>query len=223
MANASDIYVKVLRELDKYESPSFNVKDFEYFFNDAVNIYVSNHLLNADVLQKDSDDIDYFITWDEKLTQDPTNKSKFALPVTYRHVWGVKAEFEFLSDFGKYKGRTTTTDGDKIILYPKRRRTTREGYQEKNAYHKPSLDYPYYKVEGGSIYIDAGLLLEPSDMWLDYVKIPAEYTVSPTDSVVSIPDHVIRELVKLTARRFAENIESPRYGSMLQEEQLRKE
>ena len=36
----------------------------------SIHEYVSNHLFSSDVLQKDSDDIDNFITWNGSLTQD---------------------------------------------------------------------------------------------------------------------------------------------------------
>ena len=217
---AQDAYVMLLRELDKYESPSFRVSDFQYFFNSGINEYISNHLTDADVLQKDSDDIDSFITWNESLTQDNTDKSKFTLPSLYRHVWSVKVTVKWLVAWGKYKV------DDEITIYPKRRRSTREGFQEKNAYHKPDTEYPTYKIEGGFIYILAGDKVEPLTVRLDYIPQPTDIGLTEdlvTNDDIPFPDYVLREIVKLTRRIFLENIESGRYSSTLQEEQLRNE
>lgn len=217
---AQDAYIMLLRELDKYESPSFRVGDFTYFFNSAIDEYKSNHLTDSDVLQKDSDDMDPFITWNTALAQDNSEKSKFALPDDYRHVWTVKATAKWLTDFGKYK------TNDIITLYPKRRRSTREGYQENNAYHKPGFRYPVWKVETGSMFIEAGDKLELVSCSLDYVFQGDEIGLTEdllTNDDIPFPDYILREIVKLTRRIFLENIESQRYPSTLQEEQLRKE
>ena len=38
--NALDAYRDVLRELDKYESPTFTINDFNYFYNKAISQFV---------------------------------------------------------------------------------------------------------------------------------------------------------------------------------------
>lgn len=220
---AQDAYIMVTRELDKYESPPFQIGDFQYFFYSAINEYISNNLPDADILQKDSDDMNSFIKWNTALVQntdDPPIYSEFALPSDYRHIWNVKSRVKWLVAWGKY------AVNDEIWLYPKRRRSTREGYQENNAYQKASVKYPLYKVEGTNINIDAGVKVQLMETRLDFVFEPVEIGLTEdlaTNDDIPFPNYVLLEIVKLTRRIFLENIESQRYNASLQEEVMRKE
>lgn len=217
---AKDAYTMLLAELDKYESPSFRVEDFTYFFNSALHEYVSNHLGTADVLQKDSDDMDPFIKWSVPLEQDPEIKEKFALPADYRHVWGMKTTFKFLVGWGPF------AKDDTVTLYLKRQRSNREGFQKGNAYQRPSFKYPLYKVEGTNVMVYAGDKLEAVSTELDYVHDWPDIGLTEdlvTNDTLFFPGYVAREVVKLTRRLFLENVESGRYNSQLQEQSLRKE
>lgn len=219
-----EAYQGLLREVDKYESASFEPSDFDYWFNSALDLYLSGSLPTGEVVQKGADRMEYFVIYGKTLTQHDTDVSLYKLTdlsPAYRHVWVVKAVFQWLSDFAKYK------KDSQITLYPKRRRSNRRGYQEDNAYQRPSHRYPLYELYNDGtdrwIRMEAGSRLQAQSCTLDYVKETLPFTLDSPTTSLPVPDYMAKEVIRLTARLFLENIESPRYGTQLQERQLRNE
>lgn len=224
MATTLDAYRWALIELDKHESPTFSPGDFVYHFNSTVDEYLSNQLPQSDVVQKRVDNMESFAVLNQALTQHPSDTKLFALPDDYRHVWEVKVTAKWLEDFMHYE------KDDVITLYPKRRRSNRKGYQEQNAYQKPSYRYPVYRLQNVSgtryLRVELGARLQATGCNLDYIRDYGEFSLSSdlsTYDEIPFPTYVIREIIKLMVRKVLENTESPRYRSQLQEMQLRNE
>jgi len=212
-----EVYKNLLRELDKFESPTFTVKDFNYFYNVAISRYITDNYGDFDVIQKDLDDIKALVIFDKVL--DPVlDKPQADLPQDYRHCLSVKADLEFTSE---------TLDngiGDTLNTFPKRLPTNRKGYVEENAYQEPSPNYPMYQIDNSLIHILVNSNVTINEVSMDYIKTPATVTLvvgeTPVDSEFS--EYVEYEIIKVCRQIFLENIESPRYQSTINEHQLTK-
>ena len=215
-----DAYRWTLEELDKTASPTLEVDSFVYQFNSTLDEYLSNQLPGADITQKESDDIDSFIVHRESLKQDSTDKSVFEIPEDYRHTWVVEVKAKWTAAFGKF------SKDEQVTLYTRRRRASRKGYQEANAFQKPSYFYPLHERRGENLVIMLGSYLEPVSCYFTYVKSFDELMLSADgsqNSEIGLPVYVIREVTKVLARKLLEELESRRYASQLQETKLRNE
>ncbi len=217
---ALDAYRDLKRELDKHESPTFNVKDFNYFFNSGIDNWVAKNYASFPVVQKELDDIRAII----KSQSIAFSSNEATIPADYRHLLNLRVVVKFLVDAGKYK------KDNQITIYPQRLKSGSEGYVKNNAFHRPSYKVPYYYMVGDKLRLDMGTQIEVVSATLDYIKKPATVYLNPTASdftpevdntTIEFPDHVYYELVKECKRIFLENIESQRYQSTLNEEQMR--
>lgn len=217
---ALDAYRDLKRELDKHESPTFTVKDFNYFFNSGIDNWVAKNYAGFPIVQKELDDI-RAIMKSEAIT---FLVNEATIPADYRHILDLRVVVKFLVDAGKYK------KDNQITIYPRRMKSGSEGYIKNNAFHRPSYKVPYYYMVGNKILLDIGSQVQVLSAVIGYIKKPATVYLSPiaTDftpeidnTTIEFPDHVYYELVKECKRIFLENIESQRYQSTLNEEQMR--
>jgi len=221
---ALDAFREVSHELDKFASPTFEVTQFNYFFNVAIDDYIANNYARYPLVQKDVDDIRVLLkTTDPALT---ITAKKADLPVDYRHMLRVHVNATFIAKAGKYAANST-----KLFKNVERRFSNEEGYREENAYLKASHKSPYYELEGSKIVFDLGSNMTPTTAIIQYIMTPPVIYLSPNpaddfsqedkNTTINYPSHVCRELITLCARKFLENIESPRYQTKLNEERLR--
>jgi len=211
-----DAYKNLLRELDKYESPTFSVKDFNYFFNVAISEYITGNYSDFDVIQKDLDDIKDLVEYGTLLT---FNGVSAPLPTDYRHCLGIEATIEFIEDTIDYGA------GDTLKIHPQRMQTNRKGYADENAYQQPSYLYPTYMMSGNSVLIRAGESVTITTGTIDYIINPDVVALDPTgivESELQFSEYVCLEIIKVCRQIFLENIESPRYRTSLQENELNK-
>ncbi len=220
---ALDAYRSVLKELDKHESPTFNVDDFNWFFNESIDQYISKNYGLGDIFQKDLDDISAIVKDDVALVQE-SDKSLFAKPTDYRHLLYLKVTAKALSTFRKW---TVNQQQDFVI---RRQRFSRRGYQEENAYEQPSEDYPQYRVSNEKLKILIGSRFEPVSAKIMYIctasvvylnpDSSSNYNLEENNSTLEFPDYVCKEIIRWCSRLFLENIESPRYQTSVMERQL---
>ena len=220
---ALDAYRNLLRELDKFESPTFTVGDFNYFYNAATSQYITDNYGEFDVFQKDLDDIRAIVKYGEPL--EFTGESA-PLPSDYRHLLSLEVDGKITEELRDY------SPNDIVKLYPKRLETNRKGYVADNAYQNASVHYPAYQIDGTSIYVYAGNGVELTGGKADYIKVPATVYLNPdknvdlndpvNNSVLQFPDYVNLEIIKLCRQIFLENIQSPRWQTSMQENQLSK-
>lgn len=220
---ASDAYSNLLRELDKFESPTFTIGDFNYFYNVAISKYLTDNYGDFDVLQKDLDDIKGLLKYDESLDFVETLA---LLPDGYRHILNLELKLKFVKDIGDY------VIDDIINVFPKRLATNRKGYTADNAYQQPSPYYTTYQLDGTHIhaYIGSEVIIENGKM--DYIENPitmflnpdrtVDYTIEVNNTTLQFPDYVNYEIITACRLIVLENIESQRYQSSLQDVQLEK-
>jgi len=222
---ALDTYKNLLRELDKWESATFTVNDFNYFYPSAIQEYLTENYLPFDVRQKDLDDIRAILVLNHPITSFTNGKA--SIPEGYRHMLHLEVVLKVLANEGDY------LKDDIVTVFPKRLKTNQKGFAQENSYQNPSIDYSHFQVDKDSIYILAGSNVEIQSARMDYLEEPALVYLNPDTTVsydqeennttMQFPDYVLFEINKVCKRIFLENFESQRYASSLQEEQLRKQ
>jgi len=227
MMNALQAYRSVLKELDKHESPTFSVDDFNWFFNETVDEYLTKNYAEGDIFEKELDDISVVISDDVVLVQDGGDPTLFAKPADYRHLLYLNVTAKAVATYRKW------AKDSQVTFVIRRQRTARRGYQEDNAYQRPSEDYPQYRVSNEKIKVLVGSAFTPLSAKLMYIRIPATVYLNPSPSadfgnpanntVIEFPEYVAKEMVRWCARVFLENVESGRYQAVLSEQQIRKE
>lgn len=219
---ALDAYRDLKRELDKNESPTFTRRDFNYFFNSAIDGYVAKNYAQFPLIQKSLDDIRAIVKYNQTLT---FAGSIAEIPADYRHVLNLRASVKFLVNQGRFK-KDTIKD-----IYPERQKSGQEGFNQNNAFHRPSWKIPYFDLAGNSLRLILGSEVSVQGVYLDYIKVPATVFLTPVEdadlsvevnnTTIEFPVHVCHELVLECKRIVLENIESPRYQSTLQEQAMR--
>lgn len=220
--NALDAFRDVRRELDRVESASFTIKDFNYWINLTLSEYITENYPRLDVLQKESDDIRKVTVIGAALAADPTTKL-VSLPGDYRHILYLRVKVKFTSAISRFKLDDTTE------LNVERMKSGQKGFRDDNAYGRPSWKRPYYEISGSQIRI---LLTGPvtlptgNNLTMDYIKEFDSIFLSPADgadynnpannTVIDVPKYVYYEVVKRCRNNFLANTESPR--TMLEEQ-----
>jgi hypothetical protein len=226
---ALDAYRDLLKELDKWGSPTFSVRDFNYFYPLSVSRYVDQNYKFFDIMQKENDDMRFFLTYDSPLT---LASGKVALPSDYRHVLHVKAKMRFTVAIGKY------SINQEVEFFPERMKSGQKGFRFKNAFSKPNYKRCYYEIVDNDIrLIYDSTVMTPvtgTNLWLDYVKQTAEPYLNPNpasdfsqvanNTILifnqgSVRNHIYYEIITKCREVFLENIESSRYPNAAQESQ----
>jgi hypothetical protein len=223
-----DLYKALLKELDKFESPTFTIGDFNYFANHGLSDYITQNYRDSDVIQKNVDDVRVLLEYGAVLANLSTVLNRADLPDRYRHVLHV----EFTGQFSVAKDRyEASTD---YIFYPKRRRSNKKGRD--NAYDLPSLERCFYQITGDklAIFVDSDFTI--SEIRIDYLMNPysadspngdaiylnpdtnSDYNQEANNTTLPFEDRVIYELIKVIRTKFLENIESRRYQSSLNQQ-----
>jgi len=226
--NARDAFRDTLKELDKFESPTFEIKDFNYFFPKAISRYIDQNYRQFDILQKDVDDLRSVILLDQPVEMN--SSGLVALPVDYRHVLHVKVKVKFLKALGKYKVNDTA------YFYPERLKSGQKGFRYKNAFGKPNFKRYYYELTGSSfqlVYDSLSVSIPTgSNLWLDYITQNPEPYLNPDKSVDysqeannstlfyntgNSRNHIYYEIINVCREIFLENIESQRTQVAMQQ------
>jgi hypothetical protein len=226
---AIDAYRDVQRELDKYESPSFSVGDFNYFFPLAVSRYIDHNYKFFDVMQKEVDDIRSFLTLAYPLT---LASGKVSLPETYRHMLHVKVAMKFKTAIGRYSNDQVEE------FYPDRLKSGQKGFRFKNAFSRPNYKQYYYEIAGTDIQLVwDSTVADPNagvNLWIDFVKEPDLIYLNPdktSDFGLEVNNttlqfntgtkrnYVYFEIIGKCREVFLENIESPRFPVAAQQNQ----
>lgn len=219
---ALDAYRDTLKELDKYESPSFEIKDFNYFYPKAVSRYIADNYRQFDILQKEIDDLRSIVKTSQALTMDPTGLA--SLPGEYRHMLHVKVKMKFTKALAKYK------INDLVFFYPERMKSGQKGFRYRNAFGRPNFRRYYYELTGNNFQLlfDSTAVVPATggeNLWIDYIAQPADpylnpnkasdYNLEGNNSTLffntgSSRNHVYYEIINVCREIFLENIESAR-------------
>lgn len=218
MRTALELYSAVLRELNKFNAPDFDVADFNYWFNDSVLKWVEAELESYEREQEDSDEFRMLLTPDVKTLNEgnSTNVRKLALPEGYYRLARCKAVFRCKKDWNGF------AEGAKIYQPVRRLTQTIRELAMQNSYYSPEPEDPFYEIIGQELHILFDSPSKPNESVVvesveyAYIREPeaielGEDYSSVKDSPFSVP--VNRKLVKLCTQAFLENSASPRLQS----------
>jgi hypothetical protein len=122
--NARQVYERCVLGLDKYNTPSFEIEDFNDISISALNEYLNQKYKVFEQYQKITDDLRLFVKEEEFITN---NVSFITLPSDYRHTLKVTYQIN---------------DGQCLLnkwITAKKTTADKLGYSEDNYYLKPSL------------------------------------------------------------------------------------
>lgn len=221
---ALDLFREQSIDQDKYESATYSIRDFNYFNKAAVDELVrSKYVDGPDGEQAIHDDIKVLLS--DPIPLSFGSGTSVSLPDLYRNLLDLNIGLEMLVDKGKYK------KGDILTSFPRKKRSSRKGYIEKNSYQKSSLDRTWYRLRGNTISIDIDpdtkivsgtmeMLKVPNVIYLhpDYKNLSdEEKALEENNTTIQFPVSAIQELNRICKRIVLENIESGRYQSAINE------
>ena len=224
-----DAYRDVLKELDKYESPTFSVRDFNYFYPKAVSRYIDINYRQLDVIMKDTQDISSMLLLGAPLTIQADGT--VTLPSDFRHLLSLKVTVRFKKDVASFRATQSYS------FWPERMKSGQKGFRNRSAYGRPNFRRYYYEISATTLkilfdseYVE--FVTASANAELDYILQPTDPYINPTEGVdldqegnnrtltfnsAATRNYVYYEIANLCRAIFLENIESPRTGIALQE------
>ncbi len=219
--NALGAYTQILRELDKYEAPSFERLDFIYWFNKSIKQYCNKRYELFDTEQQHIDDLRAIV-----LRTAPalalTNRV-VALPADYWHMLKVKVNFTYVTARGCHSA------GETFQRTCKRLTADLQGFIADDYYQRPTPDRVYYKVEKNNVFIhfdepnnpityvvantaELEYLQVPGDVDLPALNVPGTVLNSGVYNA-QFPDYVWQEIANLCVTLFLEWVEQQRIAT----------
>lgn len=218
MKTALELYTAVLRELNKFNAPDFDVPDFNYWINDSLLKWVEDELDGYEREQKDTDEFRMLLLPDSKVLNEgnTTDVRKLTLPGNYYRLARCRAVFRCLENWNGY------VKGAKIYQPVRRLTQTIQDLAMQNSYFSPEPEDPFYEIIGQELHIlfdtpakqNKAVVVES----VEYAYIRQPETIELGEDYSNVKDSpfaapVNRKLVKLCALAFLENGASPRLQS----------
>ena len=149
MKTALELYNGVLYELNQFSAAEFDIADFNYFVNKAVERIIDRDILIFKDTQVMSDALrtlqsEISIEFIDELSNPVRVKS---LPDGIRDEINVIPTFKYVKEIGCHKS------GDKVKYAAKLLTGDMESFILDNSYHRPLVNRPYYKLIGNEISI----------------------------------------------------------------------
>jgi hypothetical protein len=222
--NAKDLYADVLRELDRYQAPSFEVHEYNYFLPKAVNqVLVDAYRAYKDT-GKPSDVLRFYsLSVTKSLNPKLSDKAnEVSLTLDDRYILSVKGTFKAIKDDCGFK------QGDTSEFYLNETEEKRLRDLFRNSYLIPNLeeDRAYWLIEGRKLKVLYTSSPRPHANWqvskLDYVAVkepdlssfllPANFMTASLPTI-QVPDKLIKLFVNKTVDMFLENSMNPRLST----------
>ena len=221
---ARDLYSDILRELDRYQAPSFERHEYNYFFPKAVD----KVLLDAYRLYKETSQSSEVLDFYSRTIAKDLNPGKadrtesVALALEDRYTLCVDAKFQLTKDLCPLK------EGLSVHFHLEEIEAIRIKDVMRNSYLKPNLveNRAYWISENRSLKILHTSLMTEIDAWqikkVNYITVkdpdvsafllPANYASASLPSI-SIPLKLLRLFVNATVAMFLENTMNPRIST----------
>lgn len=234
-----DAYRDILRELDKYESPTFTPNDFNYFYNKAISQYIDSNYLRIDLIVKDSEDLASLIRPNHGLTID--SNGVMVMPSDFRHLLNLKINVRFKQNIGRYKKYSASDSSTIYEFWPERMKSGQKGFRNRSAYGKPNFRRFYYEIYSepsssvqntkvkilfDSSVVDVVSVGSTENAFVDYIKQPVPVSlISPSVYSPSYLEfntgetrnNIYYQVANVCRSLFLENIESARTPVAMQE------
>jgi hypothetical protein len=211
--NSIDVYNKCVINLDKYDTPTFSIEDFNTYAEKALYEYINTKYLQFEKTQKRTDDLRQFVKVEFISV---SNADRVALPDDYYLL--LRLDFRVTEPLLCYDNKWLVgqkTTADKL------------GYSENNYYWKPSIKRPQFQLIGDEILFRTG---DDSPnainaVRLEYIRVPILYYVNPEDiSDFSNPpytDAVDLQIIDIICRMFQAVTNPQQYQITLNENNLK--
>lgn len=184
-----DVYIALLSELNKHESPPMLIEDFNYFFNKAVQIYINKRINIASIGQQVIDDLSELLVIGYSISSLQKNDNIYpvqfvaSLPENYFHLLRCNSELKVISSSDTCPLQTNT------LLYPKTSSITSKELQDisKNYYLQPSIKRVYYQEFAESttyklnLYCGDNASTIVNKIFIDYFRAPNEILLTQDD------------------------------------------
>jgi len=216
-----EVYIDILIELVREESPTLYIEDFVYYYNKAINEYVKKRYELFEMTQQLSDDLRF---WKKKHTSSsliiPIDSIGISNDFKYRHLLNclvsVSTVFPDI-DCDQTPGSTFTYKATRFTS------SIKAGLMD-NAFLKPKYYRPYFDIIDNNIEIHmgeakAGVTME--GITIEYLKQPAKVDITEsqvretadTSQVLEFTDDVGDEISKIALMLIFERGQSPRTQS----------
>lgn len=248
MKSALELYKDIQIELDKFGSPSFTLIDFYYFYNKARLEYCNLKYKEFETSQVVTDELEYLIaeplikkgTAINFLNEGLLNKypditedlegsnlgtvinkiNAYDMNDNYYHLLSSNVLYKFNDSYKCYP------KGAIIEKVCKKLTDDRKGYITDKVFYKPNWERPYYKIEGGNVKLELGILPKWSnvDVFIKiiFLKLPKLIILAGSDlsnpSVNTISEFNAEndnEHIKHCIKLFLENIEQERLRTFI--------
>jgi hypothetical protein len=225
MTNAVEIYKGVLHELNKFQSPDFDVDDFNHFVNQAVEVWLAGELKAFEVTQIVSDDLSPVIRSTKEtpfFSFNPTNSTDVrekTVPDDYRNVLTCLVTIRYKA------GTNAFSVGNKRYDFTKRLSGDAFASIMDNRYFRPLVSDSemrlYHRVTGSKLgilldtpkYPNTDVVIESVDMEYlsqpDPIELDEDYEIV-TDTIFS--ESVNRKIAMICTRLFRENHQNERFS-----------
>jgi len=168
------LYQGLLYQLDRFGAPTFEVAEFNYWWNFSTRKFLNKTLEVFDLTQKVSDALRVLVEPGEEILNedDETDVRTQVLPDDYYRLLNCIVTI-------KFKESRECFVKDDTAAYPAQRlNADLEGFILKNTYHKPQWDRPYYQTVGDQLVLtidtpdfqETGVYIEKINF--DYIKAP---------------------------------------------------
>lgn len=187
MTNILEVYTALLTELNKQESPTLLLEDFNYYFNKAIQIYINERLNIYPVGQQVVDDLSEILVLGANLGDVGYSVVGFPpskvvpLPSNYFHLQRLNVAL----DVPGPAGPSCPTPNVQTIHPPTSFITSKElASITNNFYLKPSLKRVYYQVNSDngqpqvSIFYGEQSNVEQVNVFIDYFRVPTKITLT---------------------------------------------
>lgn len=210
--NALEVYERCVIDLDKYDTPTFEIEDFNRYAQRAIYEYINEKYNEFEITQKRTDDLRQFVTFS---TIDVFNEDFIVLPDNYLRLLSLEYLISDLPCYEKKWVIVQKTTADKL------------GYSKNNYYWKPSINNPQYQFIGDNIYfrVGEGNNSKISKVRLEYISKPILYYISPSDlnnySNPPYSDEIDMQIIDKIVRIFQSATNANQYQISVAESQFK--
>lgn len=214
IVTAQDMFQATLDFLDKHNTHSVTPEEWNLRINATQLDYIDLRYSEFQTTQKRIDELRVLHTrLDINNTgNNVSGEEVFILPADYLYNLSLAAKVEYLDNkccltgvSGLGKMRPMKADRKWEII--------------RDPFNKPKRSRIYYEMIGNDIYVLTGGEAIAQTVQLDYLRYPVNIDVL-NNVDCELPLHVRRELVDLACKQILEQIESPRYQSMMNENNI---
>jgi hypothetical protein len=224
------VYLNILTELVKEESPVLYLEDFLYYYNKAISDYMKLRYEKFEMTQQLTDDMRVWKkihnSTELEINIDDIGKAPDGtITAPYRHLLGCIIDVELLRPVihceqrphtvKKYKGVRSTSDRNTGLV--------------DNVYFEARFYRPYFDIVGNKIRIDVGdydkKIIKISNIQIEYLRQPVAVNLTEeqvenesedTSQILEFPIDVEEEITKLALVNILERQGNQRLSTHMQ-------